>query len=82
MATMWVAGRRTTVVLMEPASRVARGTEPVLAITERQADMAQARRLADAGRVKEARQLLAKYDLSYIAVEVVVGPDGLGKVRS
>lgn len=85
MATMWVAGRRVTVVTMDPAAqpRSARGTQAPMdaAANERRADLAKARRLADAGRVKEARELLAKYDLSYIAVEIVVGTDGVGKVR-
>lgn len=87
MSSMCVGGHRATVVAMEAVTdpEMPRGTRNSVVASasanERRADLARASQLADSGRVWEARQLLAKHSLSYIAVAVVVGTDGVGKVR-
>lgn len=44
------------------------------------ADLANARRLSAEGRVREARTLLSRHGLGYIAVEIVPGKTGKGEV--
>lgn len=46
-----------------------------IAAVERRADLARARAAAAEGDVAKARRILAKYNLSYIAVEIVPDDD-------
>lgn len=85
MATLWLAGERAIVLPMIRLQSLARGTQPPVCKdasgNERRLDVQRAGALAESGQIKEARELLARHNLSYMAVEIVVGPDGERKVR-